>query len=93
MVKKKPSSDHFPKVPIGLTDFLKIPRAEVRKLVIRKIFYDYLFNRNLSHGIYEHKPITEEQVKYIKDFYMSNKEIVLGVGKRVGDIWIHKPEK
>lgn len=58
--------------------------------VIRKIMYDYLFSRVLSHGMHEHSSITDDETSEIRDFYMAQKESVLGVGKSVGDIWIHK---
>lgn len=57
--------------------------------VIREILYDYLFCRSLSHGMHEHKPITHKQAIQISDFYYKNKDSVLGIGKRIGDIWIH----
>ncbi|MDP3994536.1 MAG: hypothetical protein Q8P91_01750 [bacterium] len=58
--------------------------------VLRKIMYDYLFSRVLSHGMHEHSSINDNEASEIKDFYMQQKDNVLGIGRRVGDIWIHK---
>jgi len=59
--------------------------------VLRKIMYDYLFSRVLSHGMHEHSPIDDNQASEIKNFYYEQKNDVLGVGRLVGDVWIHKP--
>lgn len=61
--------------------------------VLRKILYDYLFSRTLSHGTHEHSPISDSEAEEIKNFYIDHKNTVLGVGKKVGDIWIHKVDK
>lgn len=61
--------------------------------VIRSIIYDYLFSRVLSKGTYDHRPITTKQSKEIRNFYFGSKDVVLGLGRRVGDIWISKPIK
>lgn len=58
--------------------------------VIRSILYDYLFCRNKSHGVFEHREITEKEVNKIKYFYHKSKNIVFGLGERIGDIWIPK---
>lgn len=58
--------------------------------VLRRIMYDYLFSRVLSHGMHEHSPINDSQATEIKDFYNKQKNNVIGIGKRVGDIWINK---
>ena len=63
------------------------------EITIRKILYDYLFSRVLSHGMHEHNPISDEQAKIVKDFYDQHRDDVLGVGRRVGDMWIHDSQK
>lgn len=60
---------------------------------LRKILYDYLYSRVLSHGMHEHSPITNEQAEIIKDFYDQHRDDVLGLGRRVGDMWIHDSQK
>ena len=61
--------------------------------VIKHILYDYLFSRVLSHGMHEHHSITEKQAKIAKKFYFDSKDNVLGVGKRIADMWIHQAEE
>ncbi|RLE48250.1 hypothetical protein DRJ25_00345 [Candidatus Woesearchaeota archaeon] len=58
---------------------------------LKRILHDYLFNRSLSHGRFKHKPITSEQAKKIKEFYSASKNDIIGIGQRIGDIWVHKP--
>ncbi len=58
--------------------------------VLRKILYDYLFGRVLSHGMHEHGPVTDEEALKVKNFYIKNKNEVMGIGQRVADMWIHK---
>lgn len=60
---------------------------------LRRILHDYLFNRNLSHGMYEHLPITDLQAEEIKKFYFNSQDQILGLGRRLGDVWIHLPEE
>ena len=64
-----------------------------KKPAVKKILYDYLFNRILSHGMHEHSPITDEEALTIKSFYDRHKDEVLGIGQRVADIWIHNHKK
>lgn len=59
---------------------------------LRRILYDYLFSRVLSLGKHEHRPIGPKEAKIVKKFYFDSKSEVLGIGRRVGDIWIHQPE-
>lgn len=61
--------------------------------VIRLIMHDYLFNRVLSHGMHEHQPITHREAKVLKGFYFKSRENVVGIGRRIGDLWINMPEK
>lgn len=56
---------------------------------IKLILYDYLYSRVLSHGMHEHIPITEQEAEVVSNFYESHRSEVLGLGRRVGDIWIH----
>lgn len=60
---------------------------------LRKILYNYLYSRVLSHGMHEHSPITNKQAEIIKDFYDQHRDDVLGLGRRVGDMWIHDSQK
>jgi len=60
--------------------------------MIRRVLYDYLFSRIISHGMHEHSPITDKEAKLLKKFYFDSKNTVLGIGRRIGDIWIHKVE-
>lgn len=55
---------------------------------LKLILHDYLFNRSLSEGMHEHSPITPDDAVYIKKFYLSSLHKILGVGKRIGDLWI-----
>jgi len=59
------------------------------KTNIKRILYDYLFNRNLSAGTHQHQPINADQAKKISNFYHNSQDKILGVGDREGDIWIH----
>lgn len=61
--------------------------------VLRRILYDFLYNRVLSHGMHEHLPVTDAEADKVKNFYNERKDEVLGVGRRVGDMWIHDEEK
>lgn len=56
---------------------------------IRNILFDYLYSRVLSHGMHEHSPITDDEADVVKEFYHQHKDEVLGLGKRIGDMWIH----
>jgi len=60
---------------------------------IKSILYDYLYSRVLSHGMHEHSPITEQEANEVSDFYESHQFEVLGLGRRVGDLWIHDFQK
>lgn len=60
--------------------------------VLRRILYDFLYSRILSHGMHEHSPVTDSQANEVKSFYIKHKDDVLGIGKRVGDMWIHEEE-
>lgn len=60
---------------------------------IKLILYDYLFSRVLSHGMHEHKPITDDEATQVSGFYEAHKQDILGVGRRVGDMWIHDFKK
>ena len=55
---------------------------------VKLILHDYLFNRSLSEGMYEHCPITPDDATYVREFYSNSRHKVLGVGRRVGDLWI-----
>lgn len=56
---------------------------------IKSILYDYLYSRILSHGMHEHGPITDKEAEEVSNFYESHRDEVLGLGRRVGDLWIH----
>ncbi|MEK7550400.1 MAG: hypothetical protein AAB535_01265 [Patescibacteria group bacterium] len=34
-------------------------------------------------------PITEQEAEEVSNFYESHRDEVLGLGRRVGDLWIH----
>lgn len=59
---------------------------------LKAILYDYLFNRNLSGGHYNHAPITQIEATAIKDFYTSSQDHIAGVGKRIADIWVNSQQ-
>lgn len=59
---------------------------------LKRILFDYLFNRNLSGGRHQHQPITDQQAAVIRNFYNKSINQITGVGRRVGDIWIQDPE-
>lgn len=61
--------------------------------VIKSILYDYLYSRILSHGMHEHSPITEQEAEVVSNFYEIHQNEVLGLGRRVGDLWIHDFQK
>lgn len=61
--------------------------------VLRRILYDFLYGRVLSHGMHEHSPVTDLEANEVKSFYTMHKDDVLGIGRRVGDMWIHDEEK
>lgn len=58
--------------------------------VIRKIIWDYLFARVVSGGTHHHLPLSVNEENKILKFYTRNKDVVLGVGERIGDIWLPK---
>jgi len=59
---------------------------------LKRIMFDYLFNRNLSGGRHQHLPITDLEAETISDFYTKSINHISGIGRRVGDIWIQDPE-
>ena len=58
--------------------------------VLRDMLHDYLFNRTLSGGTHEHQPINAQQAEDIRSFYVASQSRVLGVGRKVADVWLHK---
>jgi len=60
--------------------------------LLRRILYDYLYNRPHSKGMHEHNAFSESESEQVREFYLNSKDVVLGVGRRVGDVWIHQPE-
>jgi hypothetical protein len=60
---------------------------------IKSVLYDYLYSRVLSHGMHEHSPITEFEAEEVSNFYERHQNEVLGLGRRVGDLWIHDFQK
>jgi len=84
----------------GLTPLLTSPDTQfyfpvspgiisISEYTLKLILHDYLFNRSLSHGMHEHSPISDLDAEKVKDFYIESKNNVIGVGKRVSDIWIN----
>lgn len=59
---------------------------------LKRIMFDYLFNRNLSGGKHQHLPITNDEAEVIRGFYINSINHISGIGRRVGDIWIQDPE-
>lgn len=60
----------------------------MNRKTIKKILYDYLFNRVLSYGKHAHKPISSRESQELIRFYENNQEVTLGVGRRIGDVWV-----
>ncbi|MFH1461044.1 MAG: hypothetical protein ABIF84_01320 [Patescibacteria group bacterium] len=56
--------------------------------LIRLILCDYFCHRVISKGIHNHEPIILEEAVSVSDFYQKHSEKVLGLGFRVGDIWL-----
>ncbi|MFA4887108.1 MAG: hypothetical protein WC595_02765 [Candidatus Nanoarchaeia archaeon] len=60
---------------------------------LKLILHNYLFNRQLSGGKHEHTPISEEESSEVSRFYEQSKNDILGVGRKVGDMWIYQPKR
>lgn len=56
--------------------------------LIRRILYDYLFQRVISKGSHEHQPLTDKERGQIKKFYENHQHSIFGFGHRIGDIWL-----
>lgn len=56
--------------------------------LIRRILYDYLYQRIISKGLHEHQPFANKDKKRIEKFYKDYQYEVFGLGHRVGDVWI-----
>ena len=88
----------------GLTPLLTSPNTQwyvpvspgiisLSNHTLKLILHDYLFNRQLSGGKHEHTPISEEESREVSAFYQQSKDEVLGIGRKVGDMWIHQSKR
>jgi hypothetical protein len=57
---------------------------------IREIFYDMLYTRTISMGFDNEilNGLNPEESEIVKDYYMKNRSVIFGVGKRIGDFWL-----
>ncbi len=73
--------------------FPVIPGMYLSQRVYRRILYDYLYERLITCGkrTYKKSPNTQE-VEWLKQYYQMNEDAVLGLGKRIGDLWVPLPQ-
>jgi undecaprenyl diphosphate synthase len=58
----------------------------------REILYDMLFSRVITMSKKEWKleDLNEKQLEFIKTYYSENQSSILGIGERVGNLWLPK---
>lgn len=86
------SSDKFwvfdyPLLSSGEEDlyFMAAPCLYITKNQLKHILYDHLYARIIDHP--EYSEMTREGFMYMKKFYSENREITLGIGKMVDNVW------
>jgi undecaprenyl diphosphate synthase len=56
----------------------------------REILYDMLFSRviTMSKKQWNAEDLNEKQLKFIRTYYAQNQSSILGIGERVGNLWL-----
>lgn len=71
---------YFPLGPVGF----------LSKRTIRSILYDLIFQRHVSVGkkMYTKEDLDDKNIYKVRDYYLSNLETVIGLGRRIGPFWL-----
>ena len=62
--------------------------------MFKEILFDLMFCRVITMSTKQWKKeyLSDEQRDDMRDYYESNKHSILGIGTRVGNLWIPKPQ-
>jgi tuberculosinol/isotuberculosinol synthase len=80
----------YPLINWGEEDlyFTISPSLYLNEKQLRSILYDHIYTRRVPEV--EYTSSTPEELKTIKDFYLENREFILGVGDLLDKTWIPK---
>lgn len=74
--------------------FPVLPFIYLTKEIFREIIYDLLYLRTITFGLdnYDLNTINKIEKDILKEYYKNNEKSVIGVGKRIGNLWIPLPQ-
>jgi hypothetical protein len=78
----------YPLLATGVEDlyFMVAPSSYLEEKQLRMILYDHLYTRRVDDP--EYQSLSSEDRRWLKDFYTSNREVVLGTGVIKAGIWV-----
>lgn len=78
----------YPLLATGLEDlyFMVSPSSYLEQKALRTILFDHLYTRRASDPDYQ--TLSPEEFDWWKDFYTTNKDVVLGTGVIKAGIWV-----
>ena len=70
------------------------PILSFNENMYKEILYDLIFSRliTLSKKQWKMENLNKNQLEYLKEYYSLNKSSIIGIGKRVGNLWIPLPQ-
>lgn len=70
------------------------PVLSFTKEMYREILYDMLFSRmiTMSRKQWKRENLNRQQIEYLKKYYDLNKSSIIGIGKRIGNLWVPLPQ-
>ena len=60
--------------------------------VFKKILYDLIYLRTVTKGGGDYKDSEVEGLKPLKEFYVENRNSVIGMGRKIGKVWVPREE-
>ena len=82
--------------------FPVFPFVFITEKGFREIIYDLIFSRTITYGLDDNdlNAIKKEDADWLKKYYELNRKSIIGIGKKIGNIWVpipqikmNKPEK
>jgi undecaprenyl diphosphate synthase len=70
------------------------PFVSISEETFREIIYDLLYSRTITYGLDDYNPneISEFEKEWLKNYYKMNKSSIIGIGKKIGNLWIPLPQ-
>ena len=70
------------------------PILNFTEKMFREILYDILFSRviTMSKKQWKKENLNKNQIQYLKKYYEINGSSIIGIGKKVGNLWIPLPQ-